>query len=325
MGTKDERANLSHTEKLEDMSSPINDISNVTENIAKLNAATRIGGKGTVRRKTKRVSKASSAVDEKRLAAALQKLGISSVPVVTEATIRTKDEIISFDNAKVSASVSAQSIFISGTPTATAVPAEPAKAKEEEEVKEIEAEPEKKEDKEDDESDTDDDMPTLDEDGKSEGHKVSKNEKKVRKAIDKFGFKEATGFTEMRVQTGKNIVLCIENPAVKKLATGRGEFMYAVFGKVDVKDHNMHEAQAEQMMRQLQMMQEQKEKAGAEGEDSDEDCPDLADVNFEEAGEINEDDLKLVMDQAGVSKAKAIAALNKSEGDVVNAIMALSE
>merc|ERR1712010_77511 len=302
---------MGHTEKLEDMSSPINDISNVTENIAKLNAATRIGGKGTVRRKTKRVSKASSAVDEKRLAAALQKLGISSVPVVTEATIRTKDEIISFDNAKVSASVSAQSIFISGTPTATAVPAEPAKAKEEE--------------KEDDESDTDDDMPTLDEDGKSEGHKVSKNEKKGRKAIDKFGFKEATGFTEMRVQTGKNIVLCIENPAVKKLATGRGEFMYAVFGKVDVKDHNMHEAQAEQMMRQLQMMQEQKEKAGAEGEDSDEDCPDLADVNFEEAGEINEDDLKLVMDQAGVSKAKAIAALNKSEGDVVNAIMALSE
>merc|ERR1712144_113712 len=296
MGTKDERANMGHTEKLEDMSSPINDISNVTENIAKLNAATRIGGKGTVRRKTKRVSKASSAVDEKRLAAALQKLGISSVPVVTEATIRTKDEIISF-----------------------------AKAKEEEEVKEIEAEPEKKEEKEDDESDTDDDMPTLDEDGKSEGHKVSKNEKKVRKAIDKFGFKEATGFTEMRVQTGKNIVLCIENPAVKKLATGRGEFMYAVFGKVDVKDHNMHEAQAEQMMRQLQMMQEQKEKAGAEGEDSDEDCPDLADVNFEEAGEINEDDLKLVMDQAGVSKAKAIAALNKSEGDVVNAIMALSE
>merc|ERR1711977_408005 len=165
---------MGHTEKLEDMSSPINDISNVTENIAKLNAATRIGGKGTVRRKTKRVSKASSAVDEKRLAAALQKLGISSVPVVTEATIRTKDEIISFDNAKVSASVSAQSIFISGTPTATAVPAEPAKAKEEEEVKEIEAEP----------------------------------EKKVRKAIDKFGFKEATGFTEMRVQTGKNIVLC---------------------------------------------------------------------------------------------------------------------
>merc|ERR1712224_1136034 len=71
---------MGHTEKLEDMSSPINDISNVTENIAKLNAATRIGGKGTVRRKTKRVSKASSAVDEKRLAAALQKLGISSVP-----------------------------------------------------------------------------------------------------------------------------------------------------------------------------------------------------------------------------------------------------
>merc|ERR1711959_623793 len=322
MGTKDERANMGHTEKLEDMSSPINDISNVTENIAKLNAATRIGGKGTVRRKTKRVSKASSAVDEKRLAAALQKLGISSVPVVTEATLRTKDEIISFDNAKVSASVSAQSIFISGTPTMTALPAEP--AKEEEEVKEIEAEPKKEDKAEDDESDTDDDMPTLDDDNKSDGHKVSKNEKKVRKAIDKFGFKEATGCTEMRVQTGKNIVLCIENPAVKKLATGRGEFMYAVFGKVDVKDHNMHEAQAEQMMRQLQMMQEQKEKAGAE-EDSDEDCPDLADVTFEEVGDINEDDLKLVIEQASVSKAKAIAALNKADGDVVNAIMALSE
>merc|ERR1711988_1881875 len=106
-----------------EMSGVINDVTNVSENIAKLAAGnSRIGGKGSVRRKTKRVPKASSFVDEKRLAASLQKMGISSVPTVTEAALHTTDELITFDNVKVSASVSAQSIVISGVPTTTAVP-----------------------------------------------------------------------------------------------------------------------------------------------------------------------------------------------------------
>merc|ERR1711934_1143408 len=44
----------------------------------------------------------------------------------------------------------------------------------------------------------------------------------------------------------------------------------------------------------------------------------------EDAGALDENDIELVVKQAGVSKAKAIKALKQNENDVVNAIMALS-
>jgi len=141
-----------------------------------------------------------------------------------------------------------------------------------------------------------------------------------------LGLKEAMGFSEMRVQTGKNICLLIHNPDVMKLAN-KGQTTYAVFGKVDVKDFNAHEAQAKQMMEQIKEMQR---KAEDNGEESDDDCPDLAEVNFEQvesnedAGDLDENDIELVVKQAGVTKAKAIKALKSNDNDVVNPIMALS-
>merc|ERR1711918_50780 len=44
----------------------------------------------------------------------------------------------------------------------------------------------------------------------------------------------------------------------------------------------------------------------------------------EDAGDLDENDIELVVKQACVSKAKAIKALKQNDNDVVNAIMALS-
>ncbi len=52
---------------------------------------------------------------------------------------------------------------------------------------------------------------------------------------------------------------------------------------------------------------------GAGGDDEDAD----------ETG-LEAKDIQLVADQAGVSRAKAVAALKKNGGDIVNAIMSLS-
>merc|ERR1712006_28359 len=44
----------------------------------------------------------------------------------------------------------------------------------------------------------------------------------------------------------------------------------------------------------------------------------------EDAGDLDENDIELVVKQAGVSRGKATKALKLNEKDVVNAIMALS-
>merc|ERR1712195_177953 len=44
----------------------------------------------------------------------------------------------------------------------------------------------------------------------------------------------------------------------------------------------------------------------------------------EDAGDLDENDIELVVKQAGVSRSKAIKALKSNDKDVVNAIMALS-
>lgn len=280
---------------------------------------------------------ARPAYDEKKLAASLQKLGISSVPGIEEATLMTNDgELLSFSNAKVSASVQANTCVISGNVTVTQVdkPAAAAEKAEDAEEEEIVAEEEAKPKAEEkDDSDTDDDMPDLDEaaegnpDGK--GHKQTKHEKKVRKALSGIGLKDAAGFSQMAVRNGKSMMLIIKNPDVMKVTSGKGGATYAVFGKVEVEDANAKQQQAQQLMEQIRAMQE---KQGAkEGEDdSDDECPDLAEVTFgeeekAEIGDLSEDDVKLVIDQAGVTRNKAISALKENDGDVVNAIMSLSD
>jgi len=72
----------------------------------------------------------------------------------------------------------------------------------------------------------------------------------------------------------------------------------------------------------------QAKESEGDGDDSDSDeCPDG--VVFDEGApaslDLDTEDVQLVMSQANVNKAKASQALTRNNGDVVNAIMALSE
>ncbi|KAI8969996.1 NAC domain-containing protein [Mycotypha africana] len=84
------------------------------EKLAKLQAQVRIGGKGTPRRKAKKVSGKSSG-DDRKLSAALQKLNVQPIPGVDEVNMFKDDgKVIHFSHPRVSAAPSANTFAIHG-------------------------------------------------------------------------------------------------------------------------------------------------------------------------------------------------------------------
>merc|ERR1711908_263643 len=174
-----------------------------------------------------------------------------------------------------------------------------------------------------DEESTDEDMPEMEEgDGESGGKgKQSRSEKKSRKAMAKLGMKPVPGIILVTVKKSKNILFVIKEPDVFKTSSDnpKAPATYIVFGKAEIEDLSAQATSAavEQFKAPgagLDMGGDDAPKIEAGGDDDDGD---------EDAGDIEEQDIKLVVNQAGVSRAKAIKALKEHDKDVVNAIMDL--
>merc|ERR1711965_307358 len=174
-----------------------------------------------------------------------------------------------------------------------------------------------------DEESTDEDMPEMEEgDGESGGKgKQSRSEKKSRKAMAKLGMKPVAGIIRVTVKKSKNILFVIKEPDVFKTSSDnpKAPATYVVFGKAEIEDLSAQATSA--AVEQF--------KAPGAGLDVGGDEPkavidDADDDGDEDAGDLDENDIELVVKQAGVLKAKAIKALKQNDNDVVNAIMALS-
>ncbi|CAL9063590.1 nascent polypeptide-associated complex subunit alpha-like protein 1 [Musa acuminata AAA Group] len=173
------------------------------------------------------------------------------------------------------------------------------------------------EDDEDDVDDEDDDDKDDDGEGQADDatgrSKQSRSEKKSRKAMLKLGMKPIPGVTRVTVKKSKNILFVISKPDVFKSPTSDS---YVIFG----------EAKIEDLSSQLQTQAAEQFKA-----------PDLShviskpetsamvqdDEEVDETG-VEPKDIELVMTQAGVSRSKAVKALKAAEGDIVTAIMELT-
>jgi nascent polypeptide-associated complex subunit alpha len=154
----------------------------------------------------------------------------------------------------------------------------------------------------------------------------SRNEKKARAAIAKLNLRKVDGISRVTFKKRGNQIYAIDNPDVFRSAAGT----YIVFGEAKVEDltQRLQEAQA----------QADPEAAGSVATDpasitADLQAASLADnkteADAEEEGDVDEtgvdaDDINVVVEQAGVSRAKAVSALKKHDGDIVNAIMELS-
>jgi nascent polypeptide-associated complex subunit alpha len=180
-------------------------------------------------------------------------------------------------------------------------------------------------DEDEDEDDSDDeDMPELEngEGGDPSKAKQSRSEKKSRKAMQKLGMKPVQGIIRVTVKKSKNILFVIKSPDVFKTSSDnpKSPATYIVFGKAEIEDLSAQATSA---------AVEQFKAPGAGLDMGSEDAPKIEAVDGddevdEDAGDLDENDIELVVKQACVSKAKAIKALKQNDNDVVNAIMALS-
>merc|ERR1711912_212797 len=84
------------------------------EELAKMAAQVRTGGKGSVRRKKKAIHKTTT-TDDKRLQNTLKRLGVNNIPAIEEVNLfKDNGTVIHFTNPKVQASIAANTYVISG-------------------------------------------------------------------------------------------------------------------------------------------------------------------------------------------------------------------
>lgn len=161
--------------------------------------------------------------------------------------------------------------------------------------------------------------------------KQSRSEKKARKAMSKLGLKIVPGVMRVVIRKARNIVFVIHKPEVYKSA---GSDTYVVFGEAKIEDLSQQaQIAAAERFRQSEGAgagAPPSASAGASGVAAGASAA-IPEEAEEEAGAEQPDetgleakDIELVVAQANVSRAKAVRALKKNNGDIVNAIMELT-
>jgi len=159
--------------------------------------------------------------------------------------------------------------------------------------------------------------------GMEQESRQNRNEKKSRKAMQKLGMRPVPGVLRVTVKKSKNVLFVINKPDVFKSPTAD---TYVVFGEAKSEDlSSASQAAAAKQFRQPEAMAAAGAAAPAEG--ADDDVPALAtpaeEEELDETG-VEAKDIELVMSQAGCSRASAVKALRDNSGDLVNAIMSLT-
>ncbi|XP_024535808.1 nascent polypeptide-associated complex subunit alpha-like protein isoform X2 [Selaginella moellendorffii] len=171
-------------------------------------------------------------------------------------------------------------------------------------------------DDDDDEDDAgEDEMHGEGEDGTGKS-KQSRSEKKSRKAMQKLGMKPVTGVTRVTIKKSKNILFVISKPDVFKSPASD---THIIFGEAKIEDLSSQlQTQAAEQFKAPDMGRVPPNKAeGAGGEAEEEE-------EVDETG-VEPKDIELVMTQAGVPRSKAVKALKATDGDIVSAIMDLTQ
>ncbi|GAA5812635.1 hypothetical protein MFLAVUS_006092 [Mucor flavus] len=154
----------------------------------------------------------------------------------------------------------------------------------------------------------------------------SRGEQKARKALLALDLKPVKGVNRVTFTRGRATVYAIGKPEV---FMSLNSDTFIVFGEMQAEDMAARAQQAalEQQLAQEAAKEEEeeeeeavaapktKEEGGKEEEKEEENV---------DAGGMDEEHIKTVVSQASVTRSKAIEALKKNDGDVVNAIMELT-
>nr|GMC79286.1 nascent polypeptide-associated complex subunit alpha-like protein 1 [Ipomoea batatas] len=144
--------------------------------------------------------------------------------------------------------------------------------------------------------------------------KQSRSEKKSRKAMLKLGMKPILGVSRVTVKKSKNILFIISKPDVFKSPNSD---TYVIFGEAKIEDLSSQlQTQAAEQFKAPNISDVISKPEPSTAAQDDED-------DVDETG-VEPKDIELVMTQAGVSRAKAVKALKAADGDIVSAIMELT-
>lgn len=154
---------------------------------------------------------------------------------------------------------------------------------------------------------------------------ISKNEKKARELIKKLNLKQVKGISRVTFKQRGNLIYAIDEPDVYRSPAGT----YVVFGEAKVDDMNARLAEAQAAQAAAAASSEVPDKS-PESITADLQQASLND-KVEEVDEADEDeegldsnDIDIIVEQTQVPRGKAVAALRKHKGDMVNAIIELS-
>ncbi|KAM3335563.1 hypothetical protein ACQJBY_029831 [Aegilops geniculata] len=175
------------------------------------------------------------------------------------------------------------------------------------------------EDDDDDDEDDDEDEDEKDDDnvegGDASGRsRQSRSEKKSRKAMEKLGMKAITGVSRVTIKKNKSVMFVLSKPDVFKSSNSD---TYVMFGEAKIEDLStqVHSQAAEQF------------KAPSPSSVILKGEPSMAaahdDEEVDETG-VDKKDVELVMTQASVPRSRAVKALKAAGGDIVSAIMELT-
>ncbi|KAI3772712.1 hypothetical protein L6452_03905 [Arctium lappa] len=179
-------------------------------------------------------------------------------------------------------------------------------------------EPLVEDEEDDDEEDDDDDNDEDDVEGQGDASgrsRQSRSEKKSRKAMLKLGMKPIPGVSRVTVKKSKNILFVISKPDVFKSPASD---TYVIFGEAKIEDLSSQlQSQAAEQFKAPPNLGNVVSKPEAESRVVDDE------EDVDESG-VEPKDIELVMTQAGVSRSKAVKALKAADGDIVSAIMELT-
>eukprot|EP01061_Rhynchopus_euleeides_P017160 TRINITY_DN285_c0_g1_i1.p1 TRINITY_DN285_c0_g1~~TRINITY_DN285_c0_g1_i1.p1 ORF type:complete len:211 (+),score=121.39 TRINITY_DN285_c0_g1_i1:61-633(+) len=172
--------------------------------------------------------------------------------------------------------------------------------------------------KEEEEEDDDEEVPALEEAGAAgadgeqvPGGKKTRSEKKSRKAMARFGLKPVSGCIRVAIKKSKSVLFVIPEPEVYKSPSAN---TYVIFGEAKMED--IAGEKEKEMVKAFAAAAKEREKVETKApEDEEEDDEEV------DAEGIDAKDIELLMQQAQVKRSQAIAALKKSGGDIVSAVM----
>jgi nascent polypeptide-associated complex subunit alpha len=150
----------------------------------------------------------------------------------------------------------------------------------------------------------------------SQAHTQNRSEKKTRKALGKMGLSPVEDVTRVTLRRGRQVI-AIDRPDVYKFPSSD---TFMIFGEARIEDPAAAAQQA--AARQFSAPSA----AGAAGAAA---ASSSGAVVEEEVGEVDEtgldqEDIKLVMQQANVARGRAAKALKQFNGDIVEAVMSLT-